>query len=220
MSSRSILLVAVVSLLGCPAPAGAHRLDEYLQAMRVGIDATRVNLEIDLTPGVSIAKQVTSWIDANGDGLLSQAEGLAYANEVLTSLAATVDGTPVALTMRDVRLPEVMDMAGGVGTIRLSASAELPDRTNGRHELRLVNTHRREMSVYLSNALVPSDSHIQIVTQQRDRDQHSLTIGYAIETTGALRRIYWVTGALMLLGMAAVIRGGLGRFDPRRARPV
>lgn len=212
-------LVLLISLTAS-VPAGAHRLDEYLQATRVGIDAHRVNLEIDLTPGVSLAKQVTTWIDANGDGQLSQAEGLAYANEVLTSLAVTVDRSPVVLTMRDVRLPEVIDMAGGVGAIRLRASAELPERMNGRHELRVVNTHRPELSVYLSNALVPSDSRIQIVTQQRDRDQHSLTIGYDIETPGALRRISWVTGALTLLGMAAVVRGGVGRFRPRRARPV
>jgi hypothetical protein len=202
------------------ATAGAHRLDEYLQATRVDIDLNRVNLEIDLTPGVSIAKLLTSWIDTNSDGQLSQAEGLAYGHEVLTSLAVTVDRTPVVLTMRDVRVPEVIDMAGGVGTIRVRASAELPDRTSGRHELRVVNTHRRALSVYLANPLVPSDSRIQIVTQQRDGDQHSLTIGYDIETTGALRRISWVTGALTLLGMAAVVRGGLGRFRPRRARPV
>ena len=219
MTVRVMALVLLVSLTSS-TPAGAHRLDEYLQATRVGIVANRVNLEIDLTPGVSIAKQVTSWIDTNGDGELSQAEGLAYANEVLTSLAVTVDRTSVALTMGDVRLPEVIDMAAGVGTVRLRASAELPDGTNGRHELRVVNTHRRELSVYLSNALVPSDSRIQIVTQQRERDQHSLTISYDIETTGALRRISWITGALTMLGMAAVVRGGLGRFRPRRASPV
>jgi len=213
-------LIAVIALMSAGTPANAHRLDEYLQATRVDIDLNRVNLEIDLTPGVSIAKRVASWIDTNGDGELSEAEGLAYGTEVLTSLVMTVDRTPVVLTLRDVRLPGVIDMAGGVGTIRLRASAELPDRTSGRHELRVVNTHRRALSVYLANPLVPSDSRIQILTQQRDPDQHSLTIGYDIETTGASRRISWVTGALTLLAMAAVVRGKLGRFHPRRARPV
>ena len=219
MSSRSVLLVAIVAL-GCPAQAGAHRLDEYLQATRVGIVANRVNLEIDLTPGVSIAKQVTGWIDTNGDGQLSQPEGLAYATDVLMSLALTIDRRPATLTLRDVQVPEVDDIAGGVGTIRLRASAELPEGSNGRHEITFVNTHRRDVSVYLSNALVPSDSRIQILTQQRDHEQHSLTIDYDLETTGALRRICWVTGAVGLLAMAMVIRGGLGRFRPRRARPV
>jgi hypothetical protein len=217
---RSILLVVVIALLVRPSSVGAHRLDEYLQATRVGIEANRVSLEIDLTPGVSIAKQLTGWIDTNGDGQLSQAEGVAYAREVLTSLAVTVDRRPVALTMRDVQLPEIIDIAGGVGTIRLRASADLAADMDGRHNLTVVNTHRRDLSVYLSNALVPSDRRIQILTQQRDRDQHSLTIAYDIETTGALRRISWVAGALTLLGITAVIRGGLGRFRPRQTPAV
>jgi len=212
--------LALLASLTASAPVGAHRLDEYLQATRVDIDLNRIILEIDLTPGVSIAKQVTGWIDTNRDGHLSQAEGLAYANEVLTSLAVTFDRRPLALTLHDVVLPEVSDMAEGVGTIRLRASADLPQPTNGRHEFGVVNRHRREASVYLSNALRPADARIQILTQQRDRDQHSLTIGYNIETTGALGRISWVTGALGLLGTAAVIRRGLGRFRPRQARPV
>jgi len=210
----------VIVILTASTPVGAHRLDEYLQATLVGIETDRVNLEIDLTPGVSIAQQVTGWIDADGDGQLSQSEGLAYANEVLTSLAVTVDRKLVTLTLRDVQLPAVDDMTSGLGTIRLRASAALPEAANGRHELTVVNRHRPQTSIYLSNALVPSDNRIQIVTQLRDRDQHSLTISYDIETTGALRRISWVTGALGLLGMTVVIRGGLSRFRPRWARPV
>jgi hypothetical protein len=211
--------IVVIVLLTSSVPLRAHRLDEYLQATRVDIGLNCVNLEIDLTPGVSIAKRVTEWIDTNGDGQLSQAEGLVYANQVLTSLAVTVDRTPVALTMGYVRLPEVMDMAAGIGTIRLRASGALP-AGNGSHELTVVNTHQPQVSIYLSNALVPSDGRIQILTQQRDRDQHSVAIRYDIETTGVLRRISWLTGALGLLGMAVRLRGGVGRLRPRRAPPV
>ena len=220
MSRRARTLALLFVLLLRPAAVGAHRLDEYLQATRVDIDVHGVNLEIDLTPGVSIAKQVTGWIDTNGDGQLSQPEGLAYAKDVLTSLALTIDRKPVTLTLRDVQVPEVDDIAGGVGTIRLRASAELPDGSNGRHELIFVNTHRRDVSVYLSNALVPADNRIQILTQQRDRDQHSLTISYDIETMGVLRRISWVGGALTLLGLTAAIRSGFGRFRARQTLRV
>ena len=212
--SRKALIVTIVLLISS-ASVTAHRLDEYLQATLVGIDANRVSLEIDLTPGVSIAKQVTGWIDANGDGQLSQREGLTYAGEVLASLTVTVDRQPVALTLNDVRLPEIVDMAAGVGTIRLRASAKLPEAPSGGHEITVVNAHRREVSVYLSNALIPSDSRVKILTQQRERDQHSLTIGYDIETMGVLRRISWVGGALTLLGMTVAIRGGFGRFHRR-----
>jgi hypothetical protein len=215
-----VLTFALLISLTASRPAGAHRLDDYLQATLVGIAANRVNLEIDLTPGVSIAEQVTGWIDTNRDGQLSQVEGLAYANDVLRSVALTVDHRPVPLTIRDVQVPAVDAIFGGVGTIRLFASAVLPETIHGRHEISVVNRHRPEVSVYLANALVPSDSRIEILTQQRDRDQHSLTVGYDIETNAALRRISWVSGALGLLGMAVVIRRGLGRFCLPRARPV
>ena len=48
--ARVVSAAALGVWLATPAPAGAHRLDEYLQATRVSIDLDRVGLEIDLTP--------------------------------------------------------------------------------------------------------------------------------------------------------------------------
>jgi hypothetical protein len=81
LSSNSSWLLAVGGwlLVVLPTTAGAHRLDEYLQATRVAIERERVDVDIDLTAGVSIAGQVTTWIDVNGDGEISQAESFAYA---------------------------------------------------------------------------------------------------------------------------------------------
>ena len=45
----------VVGWLCAAAPAGAHRLDEYLQATRIGVSQNRIDLEIDLTAGAAIA---------------------------------------------------------------------------------------------------------------------------------------------------------------------
>ena len=50
--ARLALLVAFV-ILG--VRLDAHRLDEYLQATRVAIERGRVTVEIDLTPGASLA---------------------------------------------------------------------------------------------------------------------------------------------------------------------
>jgi len=35
--------------------ASAHRVDEYLQATRLSIDLDRVEVEINLTPGIDLA---------------------------------------------------------------------------------------------------------------------------------------------------------------------
>ncbi len=57
----------------------AHRLDEYLQATRLSVALDRIELEIDLTPGVSIAERIVTAIDTDRDGRFSPAESDAYA---------------------------------------------------------------------------------------------------------------------------------------------
>jgi hypothetical protein len=193
------------------------RLDEYLQAMRVGIDIERVNLEIDLTPGVSIARQVTGWIDTNADGQLSQAEAVTYGQQVLSTLALSVDRHAVPLSLVDVQVPSVDDMARGAGTIRLRASASTASRKNGRHQLIVVNSHHPEASVYLANALVPGDASIHIASQQRDREQHELTIDYDVGLAAGWLRMSWLLGALAILAITTVLRRGVGRFTSRQS---
>ena len=103
------LLVTFVLLgigLGRPVPAGAHRLDEYLQATRLSIDHDRVSLEIDLTPGVSVASRVFGWADTNRDGEVSGTETEAYARRILSAVVLSVDGRAVPVTFVDSRFPD------------------------------------------------------------------------------------------------------------------
>ena len=51
-------LVVLCTWLATVPPAGAHRLDEYLQATRLPIDIEHVDLEIDLTAGAALASNV------------------------------------------------------------------------------------------------------------------------------------------------------------------
>ena len=53
------------------AEVSAHRRDEYLQAARLAIDPGRVQLELDLTPGIALADAIIADIDRNRDGSLS-----------------------------------------------------------------------------------------------------------------------------------------------------
>ncbi len=88
-------------------PAGAHRVDEYLQATRLSIDIERVDLEIDLTAGVALASKVFGWIDTNRDGEISSAEGEAYARQMLRSVVLKVDGWPVPIQLVEHQLPAI-----------------------------------------------------------------------------------------------------------------
>jgi hypothetical protein len=160
--------------------ASAHRTDEYLQATRLSIDVDRVDLEMDLTPGIAMASEVFSWIDTNGDRVISNAEGEAYAQQVLRSVTLSVDGKSVPITLVEARYPQFSDMSLGVGIIRLRATAKVPAARTGRHRVSFLNTHRPQSSVYLVNALVPENPRIHLADQQRDHAQHGLTLDYTI----------------------------------------
>ena len=158
--------------------AGAHRLDEYLQATRVSIGVDRVSVEIDLTAGTSVAASVFGWIDTDADGQLSGAERAAYARQVIDSVMLTADGHRGTLALNGCDFPDRREMAEGIGAVRLRASARIPTAASGRHVLTYLNSHRSESSVYLANALVPTDNRIAITSQRRDPSQHMLTLKY------------------------------------------
>ena len=201
MKRRRLLWSSVV--LGClsaAAPADAHRLDEYLQATRIGVSRDRIDLEIDLTPGASIAKDIFGLVDANDDGQISSAEGHEYARRVIEAIRLSVDGRtlPVALGSRE--FPDRQAMGLGRGTIRLRATATASAGT-GRHELVYVNTHVAASSVYLVNALLPSDARIEISTQQRDVEQRGVTLDYRVAPSEGWVRGGWLAIAVAMVGV-------------------
>lgn len=193
-------------MLTCQIPAGAHRLDEYLQATRLSIDVDRVSLEIDLTAGVNVARQVIAWIDTNRDGQISGTEGDAYARQMLGAVVLSVDGRTASLTLIDSQFPDAGDMNAGVGTIRLRAAANIPAGASGRHQLAYFNDHRPAMSVYLVNALIPEDPRIHITGQRRDPAQHRLTLDYDVTTRSRWARASWLLAGLASVGLLAVTR--------------
>lgn len=208
MNARRLLAsLAVLGVwLAAPAPAGAHRLDEYLQATRLSLDIGRVDLEIDLTAGVSLASALFAWIDTNGDGQISDSEGEAYARQILRSVSLSVDDRPAPLVLVESRFPPFQDMSLGVGTIGLRATANVPAAGFGRHSVVYSNTHRPEQSVYLVNALVPADSRIQIAGQRRDTAQHEMILDYDVTASVLWTRIYWLFAALTAAAVLGVTR--------------
>jgi hypothetical protein len=207
-TSRVITAVAALAVwIAAPAPADAHRLDEYLQATRLSIDNGRIGVEIDLTAGESIASEVFAGIDTNHDGRISSDEGNAYARTMLRAVMLSVDGQPAPVTLIESRFPEFDAMSLGVGVIRLRATATSPSTATGHHSVSYTNTHRPDLSVYLVNALLPDDERIQIGRQLRDRAQHGLTFDYDVTTSAAQIRTYWLLTAVATLAFLGAARG-------------
>jgi hypothetical protein len=182
-------------LLAISASPSAHRLDEYLQAARVSLAHTRVELEIDLTPGASVADGIIALIDRDGDTRISPPEAERYGRDVLADMVLELDGRSVTLTLDRVEAPSLEEMRHGLGAIQVRASGDVEPRMSRRRELHFRNNHHPAFSVYLVNALIPSDRGISVVAQTRDAKQRDVRIEYSISPQWP-KYVYWpVLGA-------------------------
>lgn len=174
-------------LLGClllatAVTASAHRLDEYLQATRVAVATNRIDVSIDLTPGVAVVSNVLAEIDTDRDAQLSESERQAYVGRLLNDLRGGLDGQHLKLTLVDASFPTLPEMKEGLGIIRVKASATLDALRPGTHTFTLTNRHLPKISVYLINALVPKDRGIQIKKQTRDEFQNDYRLTFTVSS--------------------------------------
>ena len=84
-------MLAVASAIGL----GAHRLDEYLQAARLAIEIDRIELQLELTPGVAVVEAILPDLDPDRDGRISAGERSAYVSTVTKAVTLEVDGHPL-----------------------------------------------------------------------------------------------------------------------------
>jgi hypothetical protein len=197
------------------AEVSAHRMDEYLQAARVGIGPDRVQIELGLTLGIALADSILAEIDRNRDGSLSPEEQRVYGRLVLSALELEVDGTRVPLQLSASTFPETDAVRRGEGTIRLHTTATLPRLSSGLHQLLFRNRHHRDRSVYLANALVPESNQVAVTAQRRDGEQTELTIDYLLRAAPARP----TTGSLMGGIAAAIVLSALLMKKAWQANP-
>jgi hypothetical protein len=198
------LVAAFLAFLALASEAAAHRLDEYLQATRLGVSPERVAIELDLTPGTSVAATVFQQIDRDRDGVVSPREIEDYARGVLRDLVLDVDGVSHGLELTRAECPSWPELRDGMGTIRIEASSAAPFATAGRHRIRYRNLHRPGISVYLANALVPSSADVSIVGQGRDVRQQSFDLD--IEFGSGRSRFGWIFVQVMLVAALLAYR--------------
>jgi hypothetical protein len=198
-------LITLLAAIATAVPASAHRLDEYLQALRVDLRADGMVVELDLTPGANLAADVLATLDANADGAIDTAEADAYVGSVLRSLELSVDDHPVGLDLVSRTIPSIDEVREGNGVINLVARVDV-DQPLGRHRLRVRNGHRPDVGAYLANALRPDSRAITIASQLRDPRQQTLTIDYVVSAPLAARASGWTALAIALLGCSVYWR--------------
>ena len=113
-----------MSCLPTCGEVSGHQLDEYLQATRVSIARDRVTLDVDLTPGVTIAPAIVETLDTNADNIIGPSEAGAYGRAMLSDVVVTFDGHPVVMALTQIEVPAIDEMRHGMGTIHLRASGQ------------------------------------------------------------------------------------------------
>ena len=207
--SHCVLALAVTAVVIASAGASAHRRDEYLQAARLDVEPGRVELELDLTPGIAVADATIAELDRDRDGVVSEQEQRAYAGRALDAVILELDGRLLHMAPIGSTFPGLNDFRRGEGTIRLRSVAVLPALVGGDHHLSFRNTNQRDGSVYLANALVPTSDRVTITAQRRDAMQRGLTIDYVLRGGSAAAGTAWLLSAL----------AGMAVLAARRMRP-
>jgi hypothetical protein len=200
MISARITALTLLVLVFAQHPASAHRRDEYLQAVRIAIDPDRVEITLDLTPGIAVAESVLAEIDRDRNRGISRDEARTYSTQLLRAIALDVDGAPLRLDLIDIGFPSIESMLKGEGTATIRAAARMPNLAAGTHHLHYRNTNRPDIGVYLANALVPLDDRVAVTAQRRDADQRDLTVDYTLAAGATTRTSRW-----LLVGLAAVL---------------
>lgn len=174
------LIALLLSVWARPQRVLAHALDAYLQATYLTVSPTRIEVELNLTPGVLLAPQVLLQLDPNGDQQISDAEGQAYVDAVLQRVVLQVDEGPLALSVTKIEMPPYLNIQAGYGTIRVFTTAPLADGMTGTHQINFKNNFAPTGSVYQVNALVNKEAAITLGKQNRDSLQQGMTMDYVI----------------------------------------
>lgn len=180
------LVLALLAAIVVETTASAHRRDEHLMAARIAVEPDRVDLELDLTPGIAVADATIAGIDRDGDGELSANEKRDFVGQMLDAVVLELDGLPLHVQQVESTFPGLDAIRLGEGTIQLRSTVRLPRQATGEHQLLFRNTYSPDASVYLANALVPVSDRVEIRTQHRDASQQNLTVDYVLRSNPAV----------------------------------
>ena len=203
MKIKSGLLTSLFLLLIFAGLASGHRLDEYLQATTISLEKTQITVQMRLTPGVQVFSKVLKIIDTDGDGILNESEKQAYAQRVAADLSLTLDDKRLPLRSLSTTFPEIQDMKEGQGDIVLRYAADVSPGGFNR-TLIFQNHHQQPISVFLANCLVPRDTDLQVITQDRNLSQTFYRISYTQAGSG---------GASATASTAAPQQSAAGQID-------
>jgi hypothetical protein len=176
-----ILRAGLAALLWASSPVSAHRTDEYLQAVLIGIEPTSVLVDLALTPGSGMSIPLLRLMDPDGDDVVSEDEGRRYAQSIGRDIVLRLDGKPLDPGPAEFFFAGPASVRKGTGTSRLVWKVNVPPMPPGEHRLEWRNRHLPGLSVYLANALQPESPRLAVLRQDRSTNQSELEVRFRLE---------------------------------------
>jgi nickel/cobalt transporter (NicO) family protein len=219
---RVILLGGVVAVvLSAPGPAAAHPLGNFTVNRYAGIELTpgevRIDYVVDLAEIPTV--QLRPEIDADADGVLTEAEHAGWAARTAPDLAAgltlAVDGAEVPLDVVSVSV-RVRPGQGGLDILRLEATFAGPLASEG--ELVFADTNFgdrigwREVTAAGADGTAVAGSTVPAVSVS------NALSSYPRDLLASPLDVHRATVAFHP-GVAAPMAGGSDRAEPRSSRP-
>lgn len=207
--------------------AQAHQLDETLVGSLVLLSPARISVQVDITPGVLLARDVHALIDLDRDGTISPAEEAALGQQWAKQARVEVDGAEGSLRAVSSQVPELQTLLSGNGIIRILGVVDVAQDA-GSHDFSFENGNGLPNSVFTVNALKPADDQIRIVRQDRDIRQQAYSVQYEVAgpvASGWARagRLSWIGGLIIALALWLLVplarrrpaSMGMAASDPR-----
>jgi hypothetical protein len=196
-----LTLLILLALLLVPALSYAHPRDELEQATYLEILPKHVTIEVNLAPGDIIASDFASLLDTDHDGKMTESEQSAFANQLLSNLLLSIDGTALPLQIKTSQFPPIESLKNGEERIRLTFDSPISSLSAGKHTLRYENRYTlpKIKSGYLATTLA-GEQGIEVGTQTRDATQKVIDVEFLAPATSNFASLGIVAIFFALIG--------------------
>ena len=177
MRVASLLIAGGLALW--PHLVSAHPVDEMVQGAYIMLAPAKIGLELDLTPGSEVVQTLVDAIDLNRDGVLDDAEGQAFGENVIAQSRLHVDEANLPLSIERISMPSSEALIAGSQTIQIFATATRDDGV-GEQTLVYENAYAPVKTLRMSNIfLQPGNGwSYEVVGQTHGLDGATLTVDF------------------------------------------
>ncbi len=176
--ARGVVVGATRVLLGRVETAWADPHHELRQSIWITPFADRVSIEVELYPGLLVAEEFVAALDADGDGMISEDEALAYVRGLVgSSMHARFGASEVTLRLERVRCAPFEALRASDGTLVFELSADAPS-TDGVREVAVSYSHAPAHSTVQLSVTLPLEEPVLVEQIDRTADGSTLTVRY------------------------------------------